>query len=225
MNGISKWISSVSSTPGFYQFNRQKVGATLFYDEKIALQAGANDCFNFEEPIESQHMLVLAYFELISSMESLKDMELYFRRFPFRKNEIRHSQHLRNCCEMYFHKTFQLRERLDKLIKAARKVSPAISKNLSPFLEVLIAEIDAERTVRNRITHDYEFDEVGISRLVLSELLGASELPIETSRYYYRKESATWAKRVKGKCLRLELIVEGVSGSLLSSCDFLNPAP
>ena len=159
--------------------------------------------------------------ELLSTVNALKDVEWYFRRYPFSNAPVSRDSHLRYCCEMYFSRFYQFKERLKKLFEAFKLVTPDHKLNIGMFIKQFNEDFKQEINERNSLHHDVAFDAVDISRIALYEITGLSDSDPYTSQSHYRKISKEWAARVRRRSEHLDVYVEAVAKTLLENCQFL----
>jgi hypothetical protein len=92
------------------------------------------DAFTFPPEIEKQHAVVYQYIGLQQTVETLKECEYYFRRYPFRGLPVSRASHITNVCEMYFGRFYEFKERLKKYFEAVKAVSPNHNLDIGKFI-------------------------------------------------------------------------------------------
>jgi len=226
-NAIRHFTDELMACPGWKEWKHAQVGQTLFSkDEENDVLQG-----DFDLPVDmrNRHELVMRYLYLLDTVNSLKDCEFYFRRYPFRGLPVTKHAHLTNVCEMYFGRFYEFRERLKRYFEALKSLVPADSVAIGQFIKLFSREFDAELRERNGVHHHTRFDDVGIDRVFLSGILVESG---DLDRLWKRQQDAAyrvfvneWVDRVRRRSARLEAFVEAVASATLESCDFLNDRP
>ncbi|SFK94387.1 hypothetical protein SAMN05444421_11149 [Celeribacter marinus] len=194
------WMHKLQEYPGWREWKRSHIGYTLnFDDEFMPPEKHAGD-FKFSLEMELEHAVVTCYLELLSTANALRDVEWYFRRYPFSRAPVTRESHLKYCCEMYFARFYQFRERLKVLSKAVKSAVPNHGLDFGKFIKTFDKEFDPEIRARHGIHHHEAFDEVAISRIALLELSDPSDGRESRKRAYqshYRKTANAWASRTK----------------------------
>jgi hypothetical protein len=93
------WIHQLDSYPGGREWKRKHISHTLHFDDPFLSDALENE-FVFSAEIEKKHTVIFQYVGLECTVQSLKDCEHYFRRYPFRKSEVSRHDDITNVCEM-----------------------------------------------------------------------------------------------------------------------------
>ena len=221
---LGNWIRKLDDVQGWREWKRAQIGYTLRFDDEILPAEPALGNFEFDGKIDKQHAVLMAYLELVSTLNSLRDVEWYFRRFPFSSAPVTKDSHLRHSCELYFAKFYQFRERLKKLSTAVKEAVPDNNLDFGRFIKSYDLEFDAEIRERHGMHHNAGFDDVGISRIALFETLSlADDFPfaVEAQREHYRKASREWAARCRRRAVSMSKFLDAVAVSLLDVCPFL----
>ena len=128
--------------------------------------------------LEEQENTVLASFLALQSiLESLRQCEFYFRRYPFADLPVSRNEHLRNICEMYFDRIYQLKVRLKitlNLLKRLRGVEK--DERFGSLIKAFERALDWELRQRNATHHTRRFEYDAIDQLGLIDLLQHSEM-------------------------------------------------
>lgn len=76
-------MAELESYPGWREWQRKRFGYTLYFDDQFPafVQEPLGD-FEFSDGIEAQHAVASRYLGLAETINSLKDCEYYFRRYP-----------------------------------------------------------------------------------------------------------------------------------------------
>lgn len=221
---IAAWMQKMQEYPGWKDWKRSQLGYTLRFDDEF-LQSELISEFRFSVEMEREHAVITAYIELLSTAQALRDVEWYFRRFPFSRAPVSRGSHLRYCCEMYFGKFYQFRERLKNLSDAVKSATPNHGIDFGKLIKIFDKEFKKEIRERHGVHHHESFDDVGISRVSILELTDTKEdMGIQTLAYRanYRKTAREWAERTKLRVKVLDKFVEVVAAMLLEVCPFLS---
>lgn len=223
-NAIRDWMRKLEEYPGWREWRRLKIGYTLRFDDEFMPPEKYAKEFRFSPEMEIEHAVVTSYMELLSTAHALRDVEWYFRRYPFSRAPVTRESHLRYCCEMYFARFYQFRERLKVLSKAVKSAVPDHGLDFGKFIKTFDKEFDREIRARNDVHHHEAFDDVAISRIALLELTSPSDghkLGRRAYQSHYRKTANEWASRTSGRSKTLDQFVEAVADALLRTCPFL----
>lgn len=224
LEAIGEWIRKLEDYPGWQEWKRSQIGYTLNFDDEFMPSEMVLEEFKFSPEIEREHAVVSSYMELLTTTNALRDVEWYFRRYPFSQAPISRESHLRYCCEMYFGRFYQFRERLKRLSNAVSHAAPSHKLDFGKFIKSFDQEFDQEIRARHGVHHHEAFDDVAISRVALLELTDQSDSRgLRRSAYqaYYRKTAKEWAERTKRRSGKLDQFVEAVATALLKECPFL----
>lgn len=157
---------TLEQVPGWLEFRRSRMGHTLSF--AIAPMTKP-EISNFPSPLDDQHQVVMLYLGLAQTLHALQDCEFYFRRFPFKALPISRYTYATNVCEMYFGRFYEFKERMKKLLNAAKLVAEGKDLLVGPFIKAFENDFDSELRARNCIHHHGRFDDVAIDRLFISE--------------------------------------------------------
>lgn len=227
-SSIVAFINKLDDYPGWREWNRGKIGYTLHYDDFVPPDSHPRE-FKFEDETEKQHAVIMCYFCLIQTTVELRDLEFYFRRFPYADTPITRYNHLSNCCELYFSRFYQYKERLKNLFDAVEKAVGKPNLGVGQFIKRLDKEFNAEMRERHSVHHRQRFEDVDISRVFLIESMIQNDPSMATKgwteehRRVYRKAANAWAKRCVMQSERLDVFSEAVAEALLNLCPFLRP--
>lgn len=228
---IAKFVRSLDDYPGWREWNRGKFGDTLYFDDEFWRDSDGPAEFRFDAEIEKRHAVIMRYFSLLQTPSELRDLEFYFRRFPYSGTPITRYAHLSNCCELYFSRFYQYKERLKKLFEAVREAVGKHGLAIGKFIKLLGKEFEPEIRERHSIHHRERFEDLEISRLFLIEnaILSNPERVgkgwEQEQKRYYRIAGARWAKRCLTQSDRLDTFTEAVAEALLKVCPFLDSTP
>ena len=152
-----------------------------------------------------------SFLALQSVLDSLKQCEYYFRRYPFSDLPVSRTEHLRNICEMYFDRIYQFKERLKitiNLLKDLRQIES--DEKYGTLIKAFEKALAWELRQRNATHHTRRFEYDAISQLGLIDLLQRSEMAkvLPKSSGIYRQEANKWVKRVRSRVHPLESVIE-----------------
>lgn len=223
---IVKWISRLENYPGWKEFSRAKLGHTLFFDEMDSEDiADSEEDFEFREDIEKERLLIIRYIGLNQTIDSLRECEYYFRRFPFRGLSVTRSNHITNICEMYFSRCYEYKQRLKEYLNTLNEITPGHIDNVGTFLKRFDKEFEQELQIRNRIHHRERFKDISIDRVFLRETLhdaDDSEVKKQILKIEYRKVSKQWVQYVRNSGDKMDKFLEVVAKKTLECCKFLS---
>ncbi|TAX91040.1 hypothetical protein ELH97_03380 [Rhizobium leguminosarum] len=225
-SAIVAFMEKLDEYPGWREWNRGKIGYTLHFDDFLRPDNHAEE-FKFDEETEKQHAVIMCYFSLFQTPAELRDLEFYFHRFPYAGTSITRYAHLSNCCELYFSKFYQYKERLKELFDAVENAVGKHNLAIGKFIKRLDKEFDAEMRERHSVHHRQRFEDIEISRLFLIENMMLNDPATtekgwtEERRHVYRKAANAWSKRCVTQSERLNAFTEAVAEALLKVCPFL----
>ena len=165
-----------------------------------------------QTPQEEKETAVLGSFLALQSiLESLKQCEYYFRRYPFSDLPVSRTEHLRNICEMYFDRIYQFKERLKitvNLLKDLRQVKN--DERYGSLIKAFEKALAWELRHRNATHHTRRFEDDAIDQMGLIDLLQHSEMAkvLPKQSGIYRKEANKWVKRVRSRVPPLESVID-----------------
>jgi hypothetical protein len=219
----------LNTYPGWKEWKGKALAQTLNFDEPYPLPSDKiQDNFRFSSEIERQHAVVIQYLGLVQTIQTLKDCEFYFRRYPFRGLPMSRSTHVTNVCEMYFGRFYEFKERIKKFFEAVKAVSPQHGLDIARFIKLYEKEFDQELRTRHRVHHNSRFEDIAIDRVFLTESMAADPKQFGWKRRHladYRTVTKQWILRVRQRGARLDEFMEAIAGSVIASCPFISRAP
>lgn len=219
------WIAKLKDYPGWREWNRSRIGHTFYFDDKFARSPESLGDFQFDYQTELEHIVVTRYLELLDAVASLRDIEWYFRRYPFTGTSVTRYTHLTHCCELYFGRFYQFKERLKNLFDAVKVAVPDHGLDVGRLIKQFDRNFKDEILARNTVHHRERFDDIAISRVFLTEsILSAKSDPIERRvlQSRYRVVANEWTARIRRRAKHLDAYVEAVAEALLNACKFLD---
>lgn len=164
---------------------------------------------------------------MLSALYGLQQMQYYFRRYPFAGTPVARTDHIRNMCEMYFNHFYMFRERMKATLNALDGfVSPG-KLAIGPVIKAYDKEFDREIRERHGVHHHESFDDVGIDKVHLTEML-ANARDDERRGWRrehlsaYRRVTREWAERARTRAKRVESYAEAVASAMLAHAGFLD---
>lgn len=208
------------------QFNKEKMAYTLSYDTHT--EDNGQREFHFDEKRKKEHEFLMCYLELKSCMNAIIQCEYYFRRYPFKGMPVTHADYLARNCEVFFNKIYEFKERIKKLGKAYKEVSPKKHFDTGKLIKQYDKEFDQELRERNLLNHHTQFSDVTITKLGLIAILEDREIPfpfLDQSYVEYRRVCRIWIKRIQGRTKSVKRYLIAISEHLSEHCEFLNILP
>ncbi|MBC7906380.1 MAG: hypothetical protein H7Y60_06485 [Rhodospirillaceae bacterium] len=197
----------------------------MHFDDEFMPPKEMAEEFKFSEKAEAEHAVVMTYLTLLDAVSSLRDVEWYFRRYPFAGTPVTRYNHLTHCCELFFGRFYQFKERLKNLFDAVKRAVPNHGLDAGKFIKLFDKTFDDEIRARHGVHHRERFDEIAISRVFLMESIAILKPERGTEnecRSLYRKAANEWAARTRHKADRMDEFAEAVAEALLKVCPFLD---
>jgi len=224
---IRAWMLDLDHYPGWREWRRKRISSVLdFEDPAPPLSEKPEREFKFSDEVGKQHLVIMHYLELEVSIDSLKECEFYFRRYPFRGLPVTRQRHIANVCEMYFGRFYEFRERLKKHFGAMKAVAPTDNLDVGGFLKTFDKVFDSELRERHQVHHHRRFEDIGLDLILLTESAAVARLGEGWRKRHlaaYRKVASEWAQRVRRRGNKLDEFLEVVAAVTLSNCSFLSP--
>lgn len=147
--------------------------------------------------------------EINDSLETLKDIPVYIRSFPFRNKRITKPRYLRYHIENYFNEVYILKERLIAYLNTIKKAFKSdkhyrkVHKVTKPLYKIITEPLEGILNTRGAHVHEYRIRNRDLSRLETMELLvssGSDDVSEKLEGYYkfsYRQIRKKWKKTFK----------------------------
>lgn len=179
--------------------------------------------FIFSDEIEKQHAVIMQFVELQGSINSVRDCEFYFRRYPFAGLPVSRQDHLINVCEMFFSRFYEFEERLARYLNTLAAVAPGHKIDIGKFIKVYKKAFETELRARHSVNHTERFSELEIRRLWIADIT-LENRPDRAAlvKSAYRRVCGVWVKRVRRRVGHLEKFLEAVAQITLDLCPFLS---
>ena len=163
--------------------------------------------------------VIQSYFDLAQMVFSVEHCQYYFRRYPFRGLPVSRTDHLRNCCETYFDRIIQFRDRLKCSLNLCKNESVIDGAEVSRILKIFDRVFAWEHKQRNQTHHHARFDYFDLNQLSLAEMVG-SQLPSEVRGIInpdrlFRNAARQWVSRIQSRTEGLTKLTEYVAGLFL----------
>jgi hypothetical protein len=211
--------------PGWKDWVQVRIARTLYFDDAVqdSARLATEKEFVFPRELERQHAVVYQYLHLQQTVETIKECEYYFRRYPFRGLPISRASHLTNICEMYFGRFYEFKERMKKYFEAIKAVSPDHNLDIGKFIRQYERIFDGELRERHGVHHHSRFQDLGIDRVFLVEVTATGRDRIDTfaNIVQYRKLAKEWTGRVRRRGEKIDEVLEAVADGTLRTCRFL----
>lgn len=224
---IRNWMIKLEDYPGWREWRKSRIGYTLHFDDEFMPPKQISEEFHFDPQVDAEHGVVTLYLSLLDTVSSLRDVEWYFRRYPFSGTPVSRYNHLMHCCELYFGRFYQFKEHLKNLFDAVKKAVPDHRLEIGRFIKQFDRNFTDEIRARHGVHHRERFEDIVISRVFLMESFAMSKPNggwREEYLSHYRKAANVWAARVRRRADHLDLFIEAVAEALLKVCPFLDDA-
>jgi len=117
------------------------------------------------------------YHEIESAMETLEDIEVYLRSFPYRNSRITKARHLRYHVENSLNEVYLLRERLKSYLTTLGRSyrgdprHDEVLQKTRPLFRTVDKVLNDIITIRGRHVHLSRFNDIDLDRVASMELL------------------------------------------------------
>jgi hypothetical protein len=219
---LTSWLNRILQDEAYREWKTKQINQTLLVGILPDSEIEHLPDFRFSPEIERQYPLVQGYFEVMSTWISTHQTQFYFRRRP--GNLVSREAHLSTCCELFFGRVYQFKERWIKHIKQlARRTHPKglpVESWEREFRSRFGSILDA----RHSVHHETSYSDIQTKAAGLGELLafGNPELDfLVMPRGAYRKIISRWVKEVQVASEGLELYLGLTAKLMLQRCDFL----
>jgi hypothetical protein len=183
-----------------------------------------NEEFRFPQAIENQHAVIMAFLSLVDGVESLKECEYYFRRYPFRGLPVPKYRHIVNICEMYFNRFYEIRERVRNVLNAVNILIAPKKLDVGGLLKHFDKIFDQEIRTRHSVHHRERFDDMATSRMFLTEALVSDRaqdaMLMRAHVGEYRRLTNEWVQRVRRRGQMMDDVLEAVAKAIVENCKF-----
>lgn len=223
---IGKWLITLDAIDGWKEYRRNRLIHTMDFDAPIIIRSNSPGDFVFPPDIDKQHAVVTQYLGLQQTIESLKECEFYFRRYPFRGLPVSRHAHITNVCEMYFGRFYEFKERMKKYFNAIKAVAPNQTLMIGKFIKLFEDVFEQELRARNKVNHHGRFEDIAIDKVFLTDVFSLSDDKKGMKQEHlaaYRKAANEWAKRVRTRGAKMDEFLEATAEATLAVCGFLVP--
>ena len=219
-DAIGRWLSTTRNNPEDWDFTRKRIRYTFADSYDNVSNPGE---LILTPEVSAQNNLILGFLELLQSLSVMEQTEFYFRRYPFHGLPITKHDHMRNICEMYFGAVYTIRCKIKIVLNHLKTFLPSTDIRVADFIKAFDREFDLEIRARGQAVHRESFDEVGLSRLLLTSMMDDSEQTGTNCRqnYEFREFQKRWSKRVRLKSRIAKQFVEEVASAILENSGFL----
>lgn len=170
--------------------------------------------------------LFRGFLEISKSLETLDDIAVYVRRFPFGGTRITRERYLQFHVEAHFSEMYILRDRLTRyatFIQRQFKRDPRLNdvqRKCENLNRAITKSLDGVVDVRRRHVHEFRFSDDGIDRLGTIALLsqGENDEFSKLMKIYYRQEHRNvrrkWRDTMKGNLSALREVLNAYFESI-----------
>lgn len=227
---IGLWILELNKVAGWQEWRLASMGRQLRYDDDLSavLTDLIPDEFIFPPEIERQHAVVMGFLHMCQTANALKEVEYYFRRFPFRGLPVSRDGHFTNVCEMYFARFYEFEERMKGYFDALKVVVAIDRRAVGGVIKQYSKEFDSELRARHDVHHRERFSDLVSHNLFATFIASDNDNPVVRRNYErrhrraYRKAAREWVIRVRERSARMEAYVNGIAEVTLNVCPFLS---
>ena len=203
MNEFSAIVETTSEDHK-HEINESMI-ADIFDDEPIEVNRHSSPAERFIGRV------FRGYIEIFKSRQSLADIEIYIRSFPFAKSGVSKSDYLGYHVTNYFAEVYILKERLISYLKKLNRefrseaCHAEIENQISPLYKIVAGALKHIVDIRGRHVHDLRYSNRDFERLSLLEVLaGPSAIDCEfrevLAPHYeleFRSIRNDWKRRLK----------------------------
>lgn len=219
---VSAWMMRLLDYPGFREWKNEVARRHMVYTvlPQVAIEP-FND-FEFDAETLREHDIVAGYVRLIRAAADCRSTEHYFRRYPFRGLPIGRDEHLRTCCELYYSRVYQFRERLFRLLTWIGRRTKPKGLNVAALRDHFDAQLREELNARHRIHHEAAYSDFQLDALGQTDLLSSvgDGWPRMSDADYHRI-AREWRRRVSASADKLDFWVGVAAVLMLARCHFL----
>lgn len=223
---LAAWTKSYLAIPGFADWKNEKLKEQLLLNLVPGYEISDFEEFKLPDEIIAQQALVAGYYNIVSTQITLRQTEQYFRRYPFRKNEVSREDHLKTCCELLFSRLYHFRERFFKhLTLLNRKTEPKNSLDIQALRTSFEAHFKPFLDQRRIINHETGYSDVELGSIGLSDLLSDTSpdfTPLRASSHRYKAVVASWVDKTRSLADELDLYVGYAAIQMMMRCSFLS---
>lgn len=221
---LTLWLHDLLEYPGYKEFKNEQLRGTLLAGLLPGEPSYHLSDFRFSPEIEKHHPLVAGYYELLTTIISVRECEYYFRKYPFRNKNVSREAHLRTCCELFLSRIFQFRERwLAHLTRLDRRTNPK-GLPLKALRDEFENRFSSILEARHKIHHEEAYDDIELKALGVGDLLSYGDDHfgwLRVSQGRYRQIRNDWVRRVREAAQQLDLFVGVTASLMLERCQFL----
>ena len=222
---LHTWIMSLIAIPGYAEWKNDKLKEQLMFSVDPDHNFPDGDDFVFTKEIMDQHTLITGYYNVLTAMMTVRQTELYFRRYPFRNREVSREDHLKTCCELLFSRVYHFRERFfTHLTKLDRATEPRKSLDLLALRHSFEAHFKQVLDQRRIINHETGYSDIELGSIGLNDMLSDADAEFaafRTTQHVYRTVSGNWARKTRAIADDLDLYVGYAAAQMLLRCSFL----
>lgn len=224
---VSAWLMHLLKYPGFRDWKDEVARRHMVFALLPQAPVEPFHDFQFDPATLREHEIVAGYVRLIGAANDCRTSQHYFRRYPFRGLPVGRNDHLRTCCELYYSRVYQFRERLFRLLVRIERRTEPKGLDVRALKKHFDAQLRDELDARHRIHHeaaysDFELDALGQTDLLTTVKAGWPRM----SDAGYHRIARQWRRRVEVTADKLDFWVGVAAVLMLNQCRFLtDPVP
>lgn len=222
---LHAWIVRMLAIPGYSDWKNEKFKQQLMFSLDPNHDFPEDEDFAFPKALIEEHALIAGYYNVLSTMLTVRQTEKYFRRYPFRNREVSREDHLKTCCELLFSRVYHFRERFfTHLTKLDRATEPKKSLDIPALKDSFERHFKQVLDQRRVINHETGYSDIELGSIGLSDMLSDADPEFAAFRsppHVYRTVAANWAKKTQAISDDLDLYVGYSAVQMLMRCSFL----
>jgi hypothetical protein len=151
--------------------------------------------------------LFLDFNEIVASYLSLKDIEIYINRFPYRDTGVSALRYLKYHIESHLNEIYIFKERFEAYLTFVERryrkspISENVSSTAQGLKKIILSSLDGIITIRGAHVHSKRFSDQDLDRLTFLEMLkdseGAKDPFVMAYELEYKDLQKKWAKRIR----------------------------
>lgn len=223
---ITAWLDKYVEYEGFKEWKQKQIINTII----AGLAPGSElDLQDFVLPAEvvREHEIVTGYIDVQRCLLNIRECEHYFRRYPFRGQNISRESHLKTCCELFFGRVYQFRERWLKQLKRIDRRTKPKGLPIGSWRKQFESRFSAILAARHEHNHNADYSDIQIEAVGIGDLLSMSNPELEhlkLSPSAYRRITKYWVQQVRAASDQLEVFLGLLAVLMAARCAFLPPA-
>lgn len=218
-NNGRKFIQEDHNNPKISKAIGQRLRNTIFGDKP---QKNSELAYPITIEQNNYLRLLMVVNEVYHSYSNLLDCAIYIRQYPnyksYKKREITKTKYLRYHIEKYFEEMYILKTRIEiflNIVRKSYKNSNDYLLSIDKIQKIILKPFEGIIDTRGRHTHSKRYEDEGLSRLELLELL--TKNPTERvlmllkdykDSFVYREIRSKWYKQISTNNKAVEGILD-----------------